>query len=141
MTQELATEKDSSGVFEPYLKEIKRLQRENKGLRGQIGLLRKIKGGSEAESSALEAPKVENKPPEAPKDHIVHPWDSDCKDCGGPNPEFIDETVCDPKAGGCGKHLGAIKYMPLVPECPTCHAKKFAPLRALTDEEKKLFEH
>jgi len=107
---------------------VKQLERENKGLRGQLGKRK-------AESSPEAPPEPENKPPEAPPKHFVHNSDRYCTDCGGPNPEFKDETKCD----GCGQSLGSIKGMVSLKACPNCGATSFTPKRKLTEEEQKLF--
>ena len=120
LSDKQAVKPDSEPIFEPYLKEIKRLQRENKGLRGQIGLLRKGKTDTQVESTPSEAKKEEINPHEAPDKHFIKPYDKVCTTCGEKNDQFKDETMCD----GCGKHLGAKEFLPKIKACPDCGSTK-----------------
>ena len=59
--------------------------------------------------------------------HFVGTWQQYCPTCGDKNPDFKDETICDPKTGGCGMHLGAVAQVEKLKACPNCgktHARR-----------------
>jgi hypothetical protein len=73
------------------------------------------------EKTTVSAAQTEENP------HFVGSWQQYCPTCGDKNPDFKDETICDPKNGGCGMHLGAIKDVEKLKACPNCgktHARR-----------------
>lgn len=59
-----------------------------------------------------------------PEPHFVGKWQKHCPTCGDKNPEFKDETVCDPDKGGCGMHLGSKDDVEKMKACPNCGGSK-----------------
>jgi hypothetical protein len=84
------------------------------------------------------APKTPTEPPPAPESHthehedhsgteqgtghLMHQWQHYCTgpNCEGENPNFKDETQCDPEKGGCGMHLGSVEVAQKLYRCPSC---------------------
>lgn len=112
---------ESQAIFEPYLQEIKRLQRENKGLKGQNSLLRKKQAPEnpkQVESGQPESDSSHSEPAQAEPAHLARPWEKVCLDCGGENPNFKGPPNVFCGAKGCdGKipmghvELGDIKKL------------------------------
>lgn len=59
--------------------------------------------------------------------HFLGEWQHFCPNCGDEstalNPDFKDETICDPKKGGCGMHLGSMEAATKLKRCPSCGGK------------------
>jgi ribosomal protein S27AE len=99
-------------------------------LKGEMAALkRQIAGYRMREIARNKKPAIEASTPPAPaeeahaesaKPHYVGTWQQYCPDCGDKNPEFKDETICNPKKGGCGMHLGAAKDVEKLKACPNC---------------------
>jgi hypothetical protein len=63
--------------------------------------------------------------------HLMHKWQHFCTgpNCEGENPDFKDETICDPAEGGCGMHLGSVEVAKTLARCPSCGGKKIARIK------------
>jgi hypothetical protein len=63
--------------------------------------------------------------------HLMHRWQRFCTgpNCEGENPDFKDETQCDPDEGGCGMHLGSVEVAKSLSRCPSCGGHKVRRLK------------
>lgn len=111
--------------YDALWKEITALKKENL----ELTMKKRKKQLKEANISTPEpvtvsTPEPEVKStPESPTKHFLKPYDKVCSDCGEPNKDFKDETMCDPSKGGCGKHLGALEFAQKLVACPECGGK------------------
>lgn len=124
--------KDKLEGVEYLLRKLERLEKENRGLRG-------MNARNKPKEPEIKSDEPQTEPEKAPGPHYVKPYDRFCTDCGGPNPTFKDEMICDKEKGGCGKHLGSVADVAKLKACPDCGGTSAKALRGLTPEEKLLF--
>ena len=92
--QELSKEdKDSTSPFDALNREIVRLQRENKGLRGQNAKLKKEIGQEQVKLSPEVAQSSQTESAQVPSKHITYSFMRDCPECGGKNESFKAPNV------------------------------------------------
>jgi hypothetical protein len=129
------TEKPPEQKPDDHEKRIKELEDLATTLRGENTTLKRQVQAYRMREKLPKAPKEperkeEPKPEPAAEEkmpHYVGSWERFCPDCGEPNPAFKDETICDPKQGGCGMHLGAAAEVEKLKVCPNCggrHARR-----------------
>lgn len=104
----------------------------------QASRAREAKAAKNPPKDPAPPPTTETKPPETPEahdhtqgreaetGHLMHSWQRFCTgpNCEGENPNFKDETQCDPTQGGCGMHLGSVEVATSLARCPSCGNKK-----------------
>jgi hypothetical protein len=96
----------------------------NKSKDTQLSELRKKLGAASEPKPEPEPAVVPQPAPAAPPEpektkvveHSMSITDAFCPECGGPNPDFKDETECIE----CGHPLGAIATLDKVKNCPGC---------------------
>jgi RNA polymerase subunit RPABC4/transcription elongation factor Spt4 len=112
-------------------KEISRLLREKhtlenslKGYKGLASQKRIVPIDTNHDHQETSKDKLEESAKNLPEPHFIGKFQQYCPTCGDKNPEFKDETVCDPKQGGCGYHLGAKLEAEKLKACPNCGGTK-----------------
>ncbi|MHC4397262.1 MAG: hypothetical protein ACYS1A_16615 [Planctomycetota bacterium] len=107
---------------------ISSLVRKNSKLEKQIRGFKGLQARQHQEHNHDQPVNTETKPEETIKKerepHFIGEWQKHCPTCGDTNPDFKDETQCDPNNGGCGMHLGAQDNLKNIRACPNCgHTK------------------